>query len=186
MNKNIGIAVLALAVLSIGCIQPNSPTTGQVTLVKEQIPATGLLKTVEAGDTIEVEYTGLLDDGSVFDQTPPNETVSFSVGVGQLIQGFDEALIGMKEGETKNIVIPPAKAYGEVNNELFVDVNYDQLAQGGFPIEPGIKLRDELGRPVTIVTADQNANKVVLNYNHPLAGKTLHFQVTITKISKKK
>ena len=86
------------------------------------------MKTVAKGDKIKVDYTGTFDDGTVFDASEKHgQPLEFEVGSGQVIKGFDDAVIGMKEGQEKKMVIPPAEAYGEVKAELRKKVPRKQL-----------------------------------------------------------
>jgi FKBP-type peptidyl-prolyl cis-trans isomerase 2 len=142
---------------------------------------------VEKGNNVSVNYTGTLEDGEVFDSSKDaDQTLDFEVGSGQLIKGFDEALIGMKEGETKNITLKPEEAYGERNEELIQavpkeaakNIPADQLKPG---TQLGLQGPNGQNMPATIteVTDDE----VKFDLNHPLAGKTLNFEITLESIN---
>jgi FKBP-type peptidyl-prolyl cis-trans isomerase 2 len=143
------------------------------------------LDVVKKGDKVKVEYTGSLEDGTIFDSSEMhNEPLEFVVGAGQLIKGFDDAVVGMKIGEEKEIKLLPAEAYGEHNPEFVKDMPRDC-----FPpeqdIQPGmmfmVALQDGRQIPVrvTIVT-DEN---VTVDLNPPLAGKTLIFKIKVIEIA---
>ena len=143
------------------------------------------MKTVAKGDKVKVEYTGTFDDGTVFDASSNHgQPLEFEVGSGQVIKGFDDAVLGMKKGEEKKIVIPAAEAYGEVRSELHKKVPRQQLPQDQ---EPKVGMILALGMPngqqfparIIAVTKDE----VTIDLNHPLAGKTLHFKIKVAEIA---
>jgi FKBP-type peptidyl-prolyl cis-trans isomerase 2 len=136
---------------------------------------------VKIGDTIRVDYTGRLEDGTVFDSTERHgQPLEFTVGEGSIIKGFDEAVVGMKVGEEKEVTIPPEDAYGPYNHDLVRD-----LPRKIFPADQEIKpdmvfvmaMQDGCQVPVRIdkVMDDQ----VRVDLNSPLAGKTLIFKIKL-------
>jgi len=136
---------------------------------------------IKQGNKIKVHYTGTLDDGTIFDSSEGKEPLEFEAGAGQMIKGFDQAVIGMKVGEEKTIKIPPEEAYGEYNKELTQKVPKDKI-----PAEA--KVGDTLvistmqgQRQAKII--EMNDNEVTLDLNHPLAGKTLTFKITIVEVN---
>ncbi len=143
---------------------------------------------IKKGDKIKVEYTGTLEDGSVFDSTAHGDhshPLEFEVGSGQIIKGFDDAVIGMKKGEEKEITLKPSEAYGEPRDDLIRDVPKDQLPKDPTPKE-GMTLimqaPNGMKFPMKIVGVTDTNVKVDLN--HPLAGKTLKFKIKVVEISK--
>jgi len=136
---------------------------------------------VKQGDTIKVDYTGTLEDGTVFDSSQKRgEPLEFQVGSGQLIKGFDEAVIGMKEGEEKTITLAPADAYGERNDQLKQTLPRETIPADMDP-KPGmmvaVQAPDGRQMPAQVITADDK--EVVIDLNHPLAGKKLNFQIKL-------
>lgn len=141
------------------------------------------MSTAKIGDAVKVHYTGTLDDGHVFDSSEGRDPFAFTVGAGQVIPGFDRALVGMQVGETKNVVIPPAEAYGERNEEWVLTVDRSQ-----FPLEgdPELGMPVEMHTPdgaIPLVITDLNETTVTLDANHPLAGEELHFALTLLEIA---
>lgn len=136
------------------------------------------------GDTVQIHYTGKLEDGTVFDSSEGREPLSFTVGNGQVIPGFEEAVIGMTADEKKNVTIPVDKAYGPRNEELIIEVPRDQVPPDINP-EVGQKLQMQgpdnqmIVVEVTGVTDEQ----VTLDANPPLAGKDLVFDIEMVAIS---
>lgn len=139
---------------------------------------------VEKGNKIKVEYTGTLDDGSVFDSSEKHGTpLEFVAGEGQMIKGFDNAVIGMEKEEEKEFSVEPAEAYGEPNEELVRQFPRDQVPTEE-ELKPGMVLAVTLpeGQQVPVVVKEVDEENVSLDFNHPLAGKKLNFKIKITDI----
>jgi peptidylprolyl isomerase len=138
---------------------------------------------VKEGDNISLHYTGSLDDGTVFDSSEGGQPLSFTVGSGQVIQGFDEGVRGMEVGETKDITIAPENAYGEYHEELVRVV-----PKSAFPpnVTPAVGLGFELelpsGQTLPVRIIDVEGDEVTLDANHLLAGENLNFKVRLLSI----
>src|SRR3989338_7720128 len=141
-------------------------------------------ETIKKGNKVKIEYTGTFDDGIVFDASEKHsQPLEFEVGSGQVIKGFDDAVVGMKKGEEKKIVIPPAEAYGEVKAELNKKVPRKQLPQDqepkvGMVLAVGLPNGQQFPARIVAVTTED----VTINLNHPLAGKTLHFKIKVAEV----
>lgn len=137
----------------------------------------------EAGDRVQVHYTGRLDDGSVFDSSRESEPLEFEIGTGRVIPGFESAVEGMSVGESIEVELDPDEAYGERRDDLVMPVSRDQLPDELDP-EVGDALEVQLGSgertTATVVDADEAS--VTLDLNHPLAGRTLNFEVELLEI----
>ena len=133
---------------------------------------------IKTGDTIKVEYTGTLNDGSTFDSSVGREPLEFVVGSGQVIPGFDKAVIDMQANEEKTFTIPSAQAYGDREEELVQTVE-----RAKFPMEPtlgaliGVQTPDGMQIPAKIVNVTDT--HVTIDFNHPLAGQDLTFKIKI-------
>ncbi len=140
---------------------------------------------VQSGANVKVHYTGTLTGGQLFDTSDGGEPLAFTVGAGQVIPGFDQALLGMQTGETKNIVIPPGEAYGEREAGLVQQLRRDQFRLGDFEPEVGlaIEMRTPEGHGIPMVIVELTDATVTLDANHPLAGETLHFALTLVEIT---
>ncbi len=138
---------------------------------------------VKDGDTIQVHYTGKLTDETVFDSSREREPLEFTVGSGQLIKGFDKAVIGLAAGQSTVANIPCAEAYGEPREDMVMEVPKTQLPAEIKP-EIGMTLsagqQDGTQMPVTIVEVAEDHIK--LDANHPLAGKDLVFDIEVVSI----
>ena len=142
------------------------------------------MKKIQKGNNISVHYVGTLDDGTKFDSSHDRgETLDFEVGSGQMIKGFDDAVTGMLPGEKKTVSLSPQDAYGEINPAAVQEVSLN-----AFP--PDTDLQEGL----TVFGENQDGNKIVakvislseenvkLDFNHPLAGKNLNFEIEIVTV----
>lgn len=139
--------------------------------------------TVKKGDKVKVHYTGTLDDGTVFDSSEGKDPLQFQVGEGHVIKGFDEALIGMKKDEEKEIKLKVEEAYGNPNPDLVKKVPRDQLPKDKEP-EVGMTLIVSLpqGQQIPAKITEITDKEVTIDLNHPLAGKPLNFKIKVVDI----
>lgn len=139
----------------------------------------------EPGDTVTVHYKGTLADGSVFDSSEGEQPLEFTIGAHEVIDGFENAVIGMSAGDKKTQAIPPEDAYGQREEALVFHVPRTSM-QPGLDVSPGdfvrVTLPDGQTAPMQVVDVDDEA--VTLDANHPLAGKTLTFELELVKINK--
>ncbi|MBW6461618.1 MAG: peptidylprolyl isomerase [DPANN group archaeon] len=139
---------------------------------------------VKDGDKIKVEYTGTLEDGTVFDSSETHgEPLEFEVGSGQIIKGFDDAVKGMEIDQEKDIKLLPADAYGDVNAQLIQKVPKDQMPKEA-EITVGMTLGMSLptGQQIPAMVTEITDTEVTIDINHPLAGKTLNFKIKVVGI----
>ncbi len=139
---------------------------------------------VKNGDKVKVHYTGKLEDGTVFDSSREREPLEVTVGSGNLIPGFENAVIGMKVGEIRTITIEPEDAYGQWRKELTANVNKSEFPEG---LEPSIgkqlQLKQNDGRFIDVIITEMEDDIVTLDANHPLAGKTLIFEIELMEVA---
>ena len=141
---------------------------------------------VKAGDKVKVDYTGTLEDGTVFDSSTHGDhshPLEFEAGSGQVIKGFDDAVMGMEVGQEKEVKIPPEEAYGERREDMIQEIPRENLPIGREP-EAGMMLAVNTpdGKQLPVRIAEVKENAVVLDMNHPLAGKTLVFRIKLLEI----
>jgi peptidylprolyl isomerase len=137
---------------------------------------------IKSGDTISVNYKGTLESGEVFDSSEGNPPLKFTVGMGQLIKGFDDAVVGMKKGEKKSVTIPPENAYGERRDDHVVDFPKANIPEDmEVAIGTVVQLSDQSGRAFPAVVTEINDDVIKMDVNHPLAGKTLIFDIEIAE-----
>ncbi len=142
------------------------------------------MTTAKKGDKVKVHYTGKLTSGDQFDSSAGRDPLEFTVGAGQMIQGFDAAIPGMNIGDKKTITISPEEAYGEKKEEAIIEFPKANIP-ADMKLEPGMKLqlRNEAGQPFPVVVADIKDEVVVLDANHELAGKELIFDIELVEIA---
>lgn len=141
------------------------------------------MNTAKEGDQVQVHYRGTLEDGSEFDSSKGREPLGFTVGSGQVIGGFDDAVVGMTIGDSKEIAIEADNAYGPRRDELINEVEREQIPDH-LELAEGLQL--QANRPgegpvvLTVVSFDETT--VTLDANHPLAGKDLRFEIELVAI----
>ncbi len=142
------------------------------------------MSTVKKGDKVKVHYTGKLTDGTVFDSSLERDPIEFEVGAGQMIAGFDKAVDGMQVGDKKVTDIASAEAYGDKRDDMMVPVPMDKLPADIKP-ELGMQLSMQQpdGQALPVVIAEVNEDHIVLDANHPLAGKDLSFEIELVEIN---
>lgn len=139
---------------------------------------------VEKGNNVKVHYTGTLEDGQEFDSSHKrNETLNFTVGAGQMIAGFDNAVMGMEVGESKDVTLTPNEAYGERNEEAVQPVNRQNFPED-FVVRVGEMVQGSTaeGMPIQATVVGEDEENIILDMNHPLAGKSLNFNIELVDI----
>lgn len=144
---------------------------------------------VKQGDKVKIEYEGKLDDGNVFDTTKHgehNHPIEFVVGEGKILPAFEENVMGMKKGEEKEFKIPSEKAYGQHNPEAKKEFPRSSLPQDKEP-KPGmaLMLSSPQGQQFPAKIMEVTEESVVIDLNHPLAGKDLNFKIKLADIESK-
>lgn len=142
----------------------------------------------QEGQKVSVSYVGRYDDGEVFDSTEKHggELLSFVVGDGKIIPGFDAAVRDLEVGETQTVAIEPKDAYGEYNDSLVQVIPIAEIGGLGSEMQGRVgqyvRLQDNMGnvQEVKIVAADDT--NVTLDFNHPMAGKKLNFEITLESV----
>ena len=179
--KRILLLILVFAVLASGCTSQDGGDADNTTQV------------VEPGDYVSVNYIGELENGSVFDTSIEQvamdegtynpernyEPLGFVAGAGQMIPGFDEAVIGMAVGEEQTVEIPSEEAYGEYSSELVIDIPAEQFESANITPVVGESIAIQ-GRACKII--DVSEENVTLDCNHELAGETLIFTIEVVSI----
>ncbi|MCG9899650.1 MAG: peptidylprolyl isomerase [Hydrotalea sp.] len=141
------------------------------------------MQTVQKGDKVKVHYHGTLTDGTTFDSSAGREPLAFEVGAGMMIAGFDQGVLGMTLGEKKRIQIAPGDAYGESDPNMVIEFPKDRFPEDMVP-EAGMQLNmsNGQGQQFPVVITEVKDEVVVLDANHPLAGKELIFDIEMVEI----
>ncbi len=139
--------------------------------------------TVADGLIVSIAYVLYLDDGTAIDSSDDQAPLEFVPGQGQIVPGLERALYGMAVGDEKDVVVSPADGYGERDPEAFRAISSEEFSpQMALKQGAAIRMRDEKGRVVVAFVADVRPGGVLLDFNHPLAGQTLHFRVRISAL----
>jgi len=135
------------------------------------------------GDIVEVDYTGTLENGTVFDTSEGREPLKFTLGQGQMIPGFEQAVLGMKIGESKTVTIPADEAYGPYRDDMVQVINREELTNIPNP-EVGQQLYGSQpgGGTITGTITNVTDTTVTVDFNHRLAGKDLTFEIELVSI----
>jgi FKBP-type peptidyl-prolyl cis-trans isomerase 2 len=138
---------------------------------------------VKNNDKVKVHYTGKFKDGKVFDTSVQRGPLEFEVGKGQMIPGFEKAVLGMEKGDKKEVTLSPDEAYGEKRPELTQEVKKEQLPPDLDP-KVGMQLQSKTpdGREFTVSVAEVKDDAIIIDANHPLAGKELVFDIELVEI----
>ena len=135
------------------------------------------------GDTVRVHYTGKLGNGEVFDSSQDREPLEFTVGSGEVIPGFDEAVTGMSIGENKSVTLDPERAYGEYRSEMVHKISRTEIPDD-MDLEVGMMVQaaQPNNERVILTVTEMDEKTVTLDANHPLAGKELTFDIQLVEI----
>lgn len=141
------------------------------------------MQKVKNGDVVRVHYTGKLTNGEQFDSSTGREPLEFTVGAGQMIKGFDDAMPGMELGEKKTINIQPEEAYGERSEEAVIEFPKSNVPDD-MQLEAGMQLslRNQEGQPFPVTITEVKDDVIILDANHELAGKELVFDIELVEI----
>jgi peptidylprolyl isomerase len=141
------------------------------------------MQQVKNGDVVKVHYTGKLTNGEQFDSSTGRAPLEFTVGAGQMIKGFDDAMPGMTVGEKKTVNISPDDAYGQMNEDAIIEFP-KQNVPPDMRLEIGMKLelRNENNQPFPVTVTDIKDDMIILDANHTLAGKELVFDIELMEI----
>lgn len=135
------------------------------------------------GDTVSVHYIGSFEDGTVFDSSKGHAPLEFTIGAGQVISGFEDAVVGMNEGDRKRETIAPTEGYGERHEALVFTIGRDQLPPGSdIAVGDTVQIGFPDGRTAAVHVAQADDQSLTLDANHPLAGRTLIFEVELVSI----
>ncbi len=136
-----------------------------------------------SGDTVRVHYTGRLNDGTVFDSSEGRDPLEFTLGSGQVIPGFDEAVTGMAVGDSSTVTIEPENAYGHRNEEMVQDVARSEIP-ADIELAVGMQLQASgPGGEMVVTVVELTDDSVKLDANHPLAGQALTFDLELVQIA---
>ena len=166
------ITCILLCVLSAVCVSMLAACSSGAAIAKE-------------GDTVKVLYVGTYDNGSVFDSSESHggDPLQFTIGDGDVIPGFEQAVIGMSVNETKDIHISVEDAYGPYYDYMVTTVNWSSFEEGFVPeVGDQIQMQNSLGQTFQGIVINTSEEGVTVDFNHPLAGMDLNFEITLVEI----
>ena len=135
------------------------------------------------GDTVKIHYTGRLEDGTVFDSSADREPLEFTLDGGQVIPGFEQAVVGMTPGESKTEKIPMDQAYGPHRPEMVLEVSRQQMPPELQPeVGQQLPVQQPDGQTIPVFVTEVTESTVTLDANHPLAGEDLTFDIELVEI----
>jgi peptidylprolyl isomerase len=142
------------------------------------------MRPAKQGDTVRVHYRGKLQDGSVFDETFDHEPLRFTIGGGEVIPGFEEAVVGMKPGDLKTTELSVDKAFGPYLEERVIEVPKNKFAR--WDRQPTVGERLPIpqpdGSPIDVIVTEVTESKVIVDFNHPFAGQDLTIDIKLIEI----
>lgn len=156
----------------------SSSALGEAEAEKQETPSPSVVD----GKQVSIEYTLKLEDKTVVDSNVGSEPMKYIQGSQQIIPALEKALEGMKIGESRQVTLAPEEGYGEVNKEAFMEVEKEQVPTDALKVGTELQGQDNTGHTFTARVAEIKDETVVLDFNHPLAGKTLHFDVKVLDI----
>ena len=174
------VMILALAASLSGC----SPGSGSQTVPTETAPVKAKTgdPAIGNGSTVKLEYTLTDDKGALLDTNKEKEPLVYTHGQGQIIPGLEKALIGLHTGDAKHVVIRPEEAYGPIRPEAVVEVPKERIPEKLQTVGAHLVAQRKDGQPMQAFVKEVKEKTVVLDTNHPLAGKVLTFDVTIVGV----
>ncbi|CAB5132642.1 FKBP-type peptidyl-prolyl cis-trans isomerase SlyD (EC [Olavius algarvensis associated proteobacterium Delta 3] len=138
----------------------------------------------KSGDNVKVHYTGKLQEGDVFDSSDGREPLEFRIGDGKVIAGFEQGVVGMEVGDKKQISIPPEQGYGVRNEEIVAVIERELLPKKiDTSVGQQLQVKQQDGTVLQLMVTAETEENVTLDANHPLAGKTLLFDVELVEIA---
>ena len=143
------------------------------------------MSVAKSGDSVRVHYVGKFTDGQVFDSSVArNEPIQFTVGAGQMIKGFDQAVEGMAINEKKTVNISPAEGYGEWTEQAVIEFAKDMIPEGMNPqVGDQMQVQDNQGRNTPVTVHKLTDTHIYLDANHPMAGKELIFEIELVEVA---
>jgi peptidylprolyl isomerase len=135
------------------------------------------------GDKVKVNYTGSLEDGTVFGSTPEEDPLEFIIGQKKVLPSFENAAIGMNEGDKKTVSIPPEDAFGQPKEDLIFDIERTKLPPGiDLKLGGVLRVGSDTGKNFDVAITNIDDETVTLDENHPLAGKALNLEIQLVEI----
>ena len=176
------VPLLAAAVLFVAPLAGSRAEEKTPAKAPEKAPAAAPHTVVEKGSKVAVEYTLSLPGGQVVESNSGKEPLTYEQGAGKMLPAFEAQLNGLKTGATKEFDLAPEQAYGPVRKELYQTVDAKQIPEEARKVGTKLMARADSGQQRQVEVREVNGDKIVLDLNHPLAGKKLHFAVKVLSV----
>lgn len=170
------LILLISIILFSGCVQ--APAKGDFVNDAKDVSS----EIVQKGDTVKVEYKGWLESGDEFDSSIGKAPLEFEVGAGKMIKGFDNAVLGHRVGDEITVKLSPSEAYSNIEQKYIIEIPKKQF-QTVEGLQVGQVVQSNTGSPGVVKEIKEDS--IVIDFNHPLAGKTLNFWIKIVELEKK-
>lgn len=139
--------------------------------------------TAKKGDTVRVNYTGRSEDGTVFESSVGLAPLEFTIGSDEVVQGFEDAVLGMHPGEKKTVTVQPEEGFGMYDEDLVFEVDKEELPQGFMPqVGMDFEMVDDEGREVSGTIIEISPGSILIDTNAPLAGKAVIYEIELLEI----
>ena len=155
---------------------------GGATSVLAETPKGGGGLVVSKGKQVSLEYTLKVDDKNVLETNVGKEPMTYTHGQEEIVPGLEKALEGLAVGATKHVKVKPADAYGEIDTKAYHEVKKSQVPEKAWKVGAELEAKGQDGQSLFPRVKEVKADTIVLDFNHPLAGKTLYFDVKVLKI----
>ena len=139
------------------------------------------MSAIEKEDTVLLHFKSIRPGGEVFEDSSGREPQKIIIGRGMINPAFETALIGKEEGEVVSVTLPPEKAYGKYNKHLVIPIKRKKLALSQEPVPGALMTITVKGKPVTMIVSEVTPEKIIVDGNHPLAGETITYEITVVK-----
>lgn len=137
---------------------------------------------IQAGSKVSIEYTLTLEDGTVADSNVGKPPLEYEHGAGNIISGLESGLAGLKTGDTKKVEVPPAEGYGDINPKAFQEVPKEKIPESAQAVGSVLQVETEDGQAVALRIHEIKDSTIIVDFNHPLAGKDLTFDVKVLSV----
>lgn len=182
MSKLLGLLALSGSVLAALFFMTHVSGPGR----QQDLQAITLTEghVVEEGAIVSIEYSLTDESGNLIESNVGKEPMTYVHGGGQIVPGLEKGLAGLKVGAEKKITVSPEEGYGPVNPQAFQEIPKDKIPPDAHKVDAMLMTQSPDGRSIPMRVREVKENTVIVDFNHPLAGKTLIFDVTVKEIKK--
>ncbi|RUM34976.1 MAG: peptidylprolyl isomerase [Desulfobulbus sp.] len=137
---------------------------------------------IAENSTVTIDYTMTLDNGEVVDSTKDTDPLTYTQGEGELIAGIEKRMTGLTNGDTLEVILPPEEGFGDVDPEAFIEIPKTDLPPEALQVDAQLQGEGPQGQAIEGRVVELKETSALVDFNHPLAGKNLHFTVTVVDV----